>query len=196
MPVLNSASINGATMNQMCRNAMLGGLSGFLATIPMTIVMEGLRMTLPKREQYPLPPRLITQNMASKAGARKHLTQEQEQELAWCTHFMFGTSMGAAYSVARGDATSNRFLSGALFGCLVWAVSYQGWLPAMGILAPADEHPARRVLLMVAAHVVYGVAMAEIDAYLKRLAQGTAADHSSVESEEVESESTAMVTAV
>ncbi|MCA1636528.1 MAG: hypothetical protein LC802_23280 [Acidobacteria bacterium] len=40
----------------------------------------------------------------------------------------------------------------------VWAGSYLGWLPAAGILRPATEHPPRRTALMIAAHVVWGVA--------------------------------------
>jgi uncharacterized membrane protein YagU involved in acid resistance len=47
-------------------------------------------------------------------------------------------------------------LSGAAFGLAVWAGSYLGLLPVLGILRPATEHPARRNALMIASHVVWG----------------------------------------
>jgi hypothetical protein len=37
---------------------------------------------------------------------------------------------------------------------MVWFASYLGWVPAVGILAPADLHPLQRSLLMIAALIV------------------------------------------
>lgn len=47
-------------------------------------------------------------------------------------------------------------LTGAVFGLIVWAGSYLGLLPAMGILAPATRHPVRRTALMIAVHLIWG----------------------------------------
>ncbi|MDB5340191.1 MAG: hypothetical protein JWN70_5810 [Planctomycetaceae bacterium] len=146
-----------------------GTLSGLLATIPMTLVMEGLRRNLPVHERYPLPPRLIMASVTAQTGARVYLTNEQEEELAWCAHYLFGALMGAVYGAITPRTASHPFARGALFGCCVWAASYQGWLPALGILPAATHHPTRRVLLMIAAHVIWGVTLTEIDKFLSKI---------------------------
>src|SRR4051794_33479460 len=100
-------------MSQRINPFFRGGLSGLLATIPMTVVMEGLRRTLPIQERYPLPPRLIMASLAAQTGLRRHLTNEQEKELAWCAHYLFGASMGAVYGTITPHAPAYRFQRGA-----------------------------------------------------------------------------------
>jgi uncharacterized membrane protein YagU involved in acid resistance len=51
-------------------------------------------------------------------------------------------------------------VSGAVGGLGIWLGSYLGWIPAASILKPATDHPRRRNLLMLAAHVVWGAATA------------------------------------
>jgi putative membrane protein len=48
---------------------------------------------------------------------------------------------------------------GSLYGLLVWTASYLGWLPAVGILAPATRHPARRNALMIVAHLIWSATL-------------------------------------
>jgi len=50
--------------------------------------------------------------------------------------------------------------TGAGYGVAVWALSYLGWIPALNVLKPATQHPPRRDLLMIAAHLVWGTALA------------------------------------
>ena len=88
-------------------------LEGFVATAPMSLSMLlGWRL-LPKREQYHLPPRQITEKMAERVGIEDRLN---ENELIGLT---------------------------------------------MGILSPATRHPWRRNLLMIVAHVIWGVTLGE-----------------------------------
>jgi uncharacterized membrane protein YagU involved in acid resistance len=56
------------------------------------------------------------------------------------------------------DAEPN-VVNGVAYGLGVWTASYLGLLPALGLLAPATEHPARRNALMIAAHVVWGASL-------------------------------------
>jgi uncharacterized membrane protein YagU involved in acid resistance len=174
-------------MSGFIRAAARGALSGFLATVPMTLAMEGMRQRLPWYERYALPPRLITASLSWKTGAHRHLTTDQEAELAWCAHYLFGSSMGAVYSLITPHPTSHRFVRGALFGGCVWALSYQGWLPALDILPPATWHPTRRVMLMVVAHLIWGVALSEIDDYLRSLEERDSTSEKDTEQDEVES---------
>ena len=51
------------------------------------------------------------------------------------------------------------WLVGAVYGLGVWAVSYKGWIPALGILPPPERDRPGRPVIMVAAHVVYGLVL-------------------------------------
>src|SRR5690606_35446159 len=105
---------------------------------------------LPVDEQYPLPPREIVDRTidVEQEGAARTATM--------LSHFGFGAVAGLLYALPL----VNR-VGGPSYGLGVWAASYLGWLPAFRILAPATDHPAQRNLLMLAAHVVCGLALAK-----------------------------------
>jgi hypothetical protein len=72
-------------------------------------------------------------------------------------HFLYGAAAGAlfgAFSPGRGLA------SGSAYGVVVWTASYLGWIPASRRLKPATKHSAPRNGLMLAAHLVWGGALA------------------------------------
>jgi hypothetical protein len=73
-------------------------------------------------------------------------------------HFGFGAVAGAVFGATVGRTRVTPALTAIPFAMLVWLVSYLGWIPAANILSPATEHPARRNVLMIVAHVVWGVA--------------------------------------
>ena len=136
---------------------LLGALAGLAATAPMTLAMKLMHEQLPREEQYPLPPRQVTEGMAEKAGVGEHLDEDEREAATWASHFAYGAACGALYGALTGERVDRHpVLAGVGFGVAVWAVSYLGWLPAAGIIAPATEHPARRNALMIAAHVVWG----------------------------------------
>ncbi len=49
---------------------------------------------------------------------------------------------------------------GLAYGAAIWGVSYMGWVPALGIMPPADRDRRDRQTVMLAAHLVYGTALA------------------------------------
>jgi hypothetical protein len=136
---------------------LLGALAGLAATGPMTLAMKLMHEQLPREEQYPLPPRQVTEGLAEKAGVKEHLDEGEREAATWLSHFAYGAACGALYGAVSGERLDGHpVLAGVGFGFAVWAGSYLGWLPAAGIIAPATEHPARRNALMIAAHVVWG----------------------------------------
>ena len=119
----------------------------------MTAAMRALHRHLPPHARYPLPPREIMEGMLPEHA----LEETGRQELTLAAHFGYGAATGALYALIR---PSQGALAGALFGVLVWAGSYLGWIPGTAILQPATRHPWRRNRLMIAAHLVWGATTA------------------------------------
>jgi hypothetical protein len=139
------------------KRILLGALAGLAATAPMTLAMKLMHERLPREEQYPLPPRQVTEGVAEKAGVNRRLGEDEREAATWASHFAYGAACGALYGALSGERVDGHpVLAGVGFGVAVWAGSYLGWLPAAGIIAPATEHPARRNALMITAHVVWG----------------------------------------
>ena len=150
------------------RKLLKGAIAGFIATAPMSMSMLIGWWLLPRQEKYHLPPRLITEELSERAGIERHLGEKELVGLTIITHFGYGALFGALYALFEHQLRLHASLKGALSGVALWVGSYLGWLPAMGILSPATRHPWRRNLLMIAAHVVWGVTLGEV---MRKLAE-------------------------
>jgi hypothetical protein len=134
---------------------LIGAIAGFAGTLAMTAAMRRMHEKLPARERYPLTPREIVDSSAAKADLP--LKGEAAKDVTTAAHFAYGAASGALLGAA--NATMGP-VSGAAGGLGIWLGSYMGWIPAARILKPASDHPRRRNLLMLAAHVVWGAATA------------------------------------
>ncbi|WP_114954051.1 hypothetical protein [Sphingosinicella terrae] len=129
---------------------VVGAVAGFVGTMAMTGAMRKLHARLPGKERYPLTPREIIDS----AGVGE---DEAARDLTLVAHFLYGAACGALLAAASerpGKA------SGAAAGAAIWVASYMGWIPAVSLLKPATDHPARRNALMIGAHLVWGSATA------------------------------------
>lgn len=140
-----------------------GALAGLIATIPMTLFMLLMHRLLPQWQKYALPPERITHELSERIGADKYLNKPR---LLWATlasHFGYGASMGTLYGTLSKRIPLPAVVKGIIFGVLIWAGSYLGWLPAMDMKAAATKEPPQRDALMVAAHVVWSATTGIID---------------------------------
>jgi uncharacterized membrane protein YagU involved in acid resistance len=144
---------------QMIESIFKGALAGFIATIPMTMVMLALYQWLPWHERYPLPPWRITYRMLRRSGAEEHMEGDEQEAVALVNHFGYGAATGALYGLLARIFSIRSIWGGVVFALSVWAGSYLGWLPATRLSPPATNEPARRNILMIASHVVWGSAM-------------------------------------
>ncbi len=138
---------------------IFGALAGIAATVPMTILMIEWHKRLPPEEKYPLPPREIFDELTEKAGADRYLNESEKTNLSLIGHFAYGAATGAVYAPLVSLVQNPNPVNGVVYSVGLWGASYLGWLPALQILRPADEHPARRNALMITAHVVWGAAL-------------------------------------
>ena len=146
-------SVDGATMID-------GAVAGFIATLPMSIVMLAGHRMLPHSERYPLPPEQITERMADRTGGEQARHNPLGDALTVLAHFSFGAGVGSLYTPLAKISPLPSMLTGLIYGFLVWFVSYQGWIPRARILPPATRQPMRRNLLMIVAHFVWGATLA------------------------------------
>ncbi len=131
---------------------LIGAIAGMVGTMAMTSAMRRMHEKLPPRERYPLTPREIIDSTSEQAGAP--LPNEVAKDVTTAAHFAYGAASGALLGVANVMLGP---ISGGTAGVGIWLASYMGWIPGVGILKPATDHPPRRNLLMLAAHVVWGV---------------------------------------
>jgi uncharacterized membrane protein YagU involved in acid resistance len=168
--------------NDPLRHAACGAAGGFVGTIPMTILMRSAERKLPPDEQYALPPKRIATHLADAAGVEDDPAHVKELDPEWdaktyAGHFAYGTTTGAAFGAMWSVAPSPPSVAvgigtGIAYGLGVWAASYLGWLPAVGLHPPATREPASRNALMIAAHVVWGATLGAITAGLARATDG------------------------
>ena len=131
-------------------------LAGLIATLPMTIFMRSAWKQLPKQEKYALPPRQITRNVLKPV---RRLSDRRQRALTLFLHFAFGMAAGLVYGAVEEKVPLPHGMKGPLAGMAVWTGSYLGWIPALGILPSASEQPFRRNLLMIIAHLIWGLTL-------------------------------------
>jgi len=134
---------------------VIGGIAGFVGTMAMTAAMRRLHRRLPRAERYPLTPREIVDSGSEQVGLP--LVGEAAKDVTAAAHFAYGAAMGAMIAALNPDPKKR---TGAAAGAAIWLASYMGWLPAVGTLEPATRHPARRNLLMIGVHLIWGAATA------------------------------------
>ena len=148
-----------ANMGAQERGVWLNGaLAGFVATIPMTVFMLTTQRFLPRGQRYDLPPEILTKELAHRAHVRYRMNKGQILGATLVSHFGYGAAMGMLYALLGRKMSLPSAARGTLFGVLVWAGSYLGLLPLLGMSESGHREPARRNLMMIAAHVVWGSA--------------------------------------
>jgi len=129
---------------------VIGAVAGFVGTMAMTSAMRRLHQRLPAKERYPLTPRELVDSALDPPD-------ETARDLTVASHFAYGAACGALMAAA---GTRPGTATGAATGVAVWLGSYMGWIPALNLLDPATDHPARRNALMISVHLVWGAATA------------------------------------
>jgi uncharacterized membrane protein YagU involved in acid resistance len=123
----------------------------------MTLTLFGIAPLLPDVKAF--PPKMAVGMVTGKAGLWQQLPARQRNRLSWVSHFGYGALMGSVYAPVAKRYAGSGVGSGVAFGLAVWAGSYLGMLPALGIRRPLrksfwDDH-----VQLVAAHVVWGAVL-------------------------------------
>jgi hypothetical protein len=133
-----------------------GAAAGAVATAAMSALMLAAGRTGRMGRQ---PPEAIVRRAgAVTAGEPRGRLAEG---LAVVAHLAFGVGTGAAYALL--PRSRRPVLRGLAVGELVYAVSYAGWVPALGALPQPHRDRTTRQVVMVAAHAVYGTVLGVLD---------------------------------
>ena len=141
-----------------------GALAGLAATVPMTAVIGAGRAAGLMRTP---PPVEITENIAEQAGENPD-RQSPEFQAGWlAAHVGYGAACGVIFAAIRPVLPRSDLVAGLLFGGAVWGVSYISLLPSLNLYPPAQDDSNQRQVVMIAAHAVFGAAMASIERQLR-----------------------------
>ncbi len=136
-----------------------GAIAGLIGTVPMTAFMFLTQRFLPKGQRYALPPEILTDELAHRAHVRMHMNKMQILAATTVSHFGYGATMGVLYSPLSKRLPFPAAVKGVLFGLFIWAASYLGLLPLVGMSESGHSEPGHRNLMMIVAHVVWGSVM-------------------------------------
>jgi hypothetical protein len=139
------------------RRVVGGSVGGVLGSVLMAVpVLAAREMGLIGTP----PPERITEGLLHRAGLR--VDSDTEDRLAALLHVGFGAVAGALYGATapRVRDVPRALAIGIGYAGLVYAVSYAGWVPGLGLLPPPHRDQRVRQGVMVAAHVLYGTAIA------------------------------------
>jgi uncharacterized membrane protein YagU involved in acid resistance len=132
------------------RRAAAGGLAGAVATVAMSAWQAAGQLTGRYGEQ---PPKRLVRAAARKLGRPVRRHDPVTWPLTVVAHLGFGAASGTLYAMVLPRSTVVR---GTAFGLVVWAASYAGWMPAVGLLPPPHRDNPRRAWTMLIGHVIYG----------------------------------------
>jgi hypothetical protein len=155
---------------QSLRSLLAGATAGAVATVAMSALMLAAKRI---GITGTLPPELIARK-AVEAVAGDPPRDDQVEAVAAVAHIGFGAVAGAIFELLmmRAHAARRSAAIGALAGTLyatgIWLVSYQGWVPALGIMPAVSRDRRGRVATMLTAHWVYGATLGLLATVLRR----------------------------
>lgn len=145
----------------MLASLVRGAVAGTAATAAMSGLMLGSRRLGFSERQAPEE---VVRRAGDLVGAEPQ--GRTADALASLAHLGFGAGCGALHALLPrvGPAPAR----GAALGLVVYAASYEGWVPAMGAMPPAHRDARDRQAVLLAAHVVYGLVLGVLEERWRR----------------------------
>lgn len=150
-------------MNDRMTTAVRGAAAGIAGGLAMTGAMFQVAPHVLPADMRPseFVPKRAVEWAEDQVGRPDALSDETAQRVAMGVHLSYSAGMGALYGLARKrikDVPAP--IAGAIFGLAVWALSFEGWMPAAGIMERTTDQPVRKWPAPIMGHLVYGTATA------------------------------------
>jgi uncharacterized membrane protein YagU involved in acid resistance len=151
--------------------AFCGGLvAGFVGSLAQNLFFAWTKKVAPTpsadafepaepEQRIEMPTQTVARRITEQLARRGPL--DHTAVAAQTVHLAFGSAWGAAFGLAAGTLPRLGTLKGGVgFGIVVWLVSDNVILPAFRLSAWPHHYPVKTHLYAIAAHAVYGVAVA------------------------------------
>jgi uncharacterized membrane protein YagU involved in acid resistance len=137
----------------------------------MTVLMTEIAPRLVPDELLPSRPAPLRVIDRAEELTGSQAAPREEKVAALTAHLGYSAASGAAYALLAPSLRSRDVpapAAGAAFGLLVWAISFEGLLPALGVMPRTTQHPSVRWPAPLAGHAVFGVVTAVVTQGLER----------------------------
>jgi uncharacterized membrane protein YagU involved in acid resistance len=159
--------------------AFCGGLAaGFVGALAQSLFFAATKKLAPEpstpvfepaepEQAFEMPTQTVARRLQEQLVRRGPL--QHKAAAGQVVHLAFGSAWGGAYGLLAGTLPGAGTLKGGLtFGLLVWLVSDDILLPAFRLSAWPQHYPVKNHVYAIAAHAVYGAALAGVFAALRR----------------------------
>lgn len=133
-----------------------GAVAGVRATAAMSAAMGVAQKAGLMGKQ---PPKKITESMLERL--EMDTGEVGTNAASSVAHLAFGVAAGALFAAGRSliGQRGPALVEGVTFGILLWALSYKGWIPRLGLMQPPERDRPGRPASMIAAHAIYGAVL-------------------------------------
>jgi hypothetical protein len=112
----------------------------------------------------PAPVKAVQQ--AERATEHPDALSERSEQAGLAAHALFSAGGGAAYGLARGRLAAAAALpapvAGVVFGLATWAATFEGALPALGVMRRTTDHRLERWPAPLVGHSLFGLVCAVV----------------------------------
>ncbi len=143
-------------IERVARGTVAGLMGAMALQVLHTMSQRWLPQTMPPYRQDPGDFMVEQVEAVLPRAMRQRVPPIVETGAARLLAVGYGLTAGALYALFRprgGQVVSD----GILFGLLVWAVGYLGWIPALGLLPPIPEQDRAAVIAPPIRHTVFGI---------------------------------------
>lgn len=153
--------------------ALAGAVGGVAGGTAMTVMMTQVApRVLPSDVLPDTPaPEKVVQWAEREAGKPDALAGKPKKVAALGAHLGYSAASGAVFGLARhalpGLSRVPAPVAGVGFGLLVWVASFEGLLPALGVMQPTTAHPPKRWPAPLMGHSIFGAVTALVASRLQ-----------------------------
>jgi uncharacterized membrane protein YagU involved in acid resistance len=177
-------------MKDNMSRAVWGALAGVAGGLAMTLMIQKVAPNVLPEALQPdgFAPKKAVEWTEAKAGRPETLSERQEMTAAMVGHLGYSAAAGAVYGIARENLRrAPAPLTGAALGLVLWGLSFEGWMPAVGIMERTTDKPMTKWPAPIMGHVLYGVVTALAFEGLETL-QGRTQERAHIDPERTQTE--------
>lgn len=155
-------------MSSPVTDALAGAAGGLAGGAAMTLLITQVAPRVAPPAMLPPTPAPIqaVQWAERTTGHEEALSSKQEKAAGLLDHAVFSAGAGAAYAIARARLAPVAALpapvAGVAFGLAVWAATFQGALPALGVMRRTTQQPPERWPAPLMGHSLFGLVTAVV----------------------------------